>query len=245
MRLLHPSAKLSTGPAAGCDDCTRPKNLHDRAASLRRVLPGGSETGCPERPCRNRRDRRGPGAGPHPSPRGPVGALDPRGDKVRVARRDDAHGLQPVQAGALGQAGCSRLAWSPRGRPRCRPARRSWPGRRARTCTRWTAGHCNRPGRVRGSAPTRSPRRSPVTPRPPPARASFPSRSWLTFRPRPFISGHPRHVCARHGRSRTLANLSQQCWKACWRNPVLQAAAMARGLAADGSAGETGRADEC
>ncbi len=175
----------------------------------------------------------------------PVGALDPRGDDVRVARRDDAHGLQPVQAGALGQAGCSRLAWSPRGRPRCRPARRSWPGRRARTCTRWTAGHCNRPGRVRGSAPTRSPRRSPVTPRPPPARASFPSRSWLTFRPRPFISGHPRHVCARHGRSRTLANLSQQCWKACWRNPVLQAAAMARGLAADGSAGETGRADEC
>ena len=43
-----------------------------------------------------------------PALRAAVGALDPRGDDVRVAGMDDALGCQPVQAsthGALGQAG--------------------------------------------------------------------------------------------------------------------------------------------
>ncbi|MGP0027274.1 MAG: hypothetical protein ACLPKE_28535, partial [Streptosporangiaceae bacterium] len=43
-----------------------------------------------------------------PAQRAPVGSLDPGRDDVRVARGDDALGLQPVQARAhcpLGQAG--------------------------------------------------------------------------------------------------------------------------------------------
>lgn len=51
----------------------------------------------------------------------PVGALDPRREKVRVARPDDAPGLQPVQTGAhraLGQAGVAHQ----RGHRRERPA---------------------------------------------------------------------------------------------------------------------------
>ena len=114
--------------------------------------------------------------------RAAVGALDPCRDDARVAGPDNAAGVQPVQAGAhraLGQARCSGPGWPP---PGMRPGRRGWPGRRARPCTRWMAGRRDRPEPGPGSAPTRSPRRSPGTAARVRSPANHAPRRWAQFR---------------------------------------------------------------
>ena len=58
---------------------------------------------------------------------------------------------------------CSGRASLQMGTRRCRLVQCDWPSRRGRTCMRSTAGRRGRPGPGPGSAPTRSPRRSPAT----------------------------------------------------------------------------------
>ena len=87
---------------------------------------------------------------------------------IRAVMMPASHGvIVPPPPAGLGRcapsaptARCSGPAWPPRGTPPCRPALRGWPGRPARTCTRWMAASHDRPGPGPDSAPTRSPRRS-------------------------------------------------------------------------------------
>jgi hypothetical protein len=105
----------------------------DRGARVGGIgaVPAGANggrrgTGAPASRCRPQQGHRDHPRVQVPALWPPVGALDPGRDDVRVARRDDALGPQPVQAGAhrpLRQPGCSRPAWPPTGTRLLRPAR--------------------------------------------------------------------------------------------------------------------------
>jgi len=88
---------------------------------------------------------------------------------IRAATISGSHGradprrVQPVQAGPhrpLGQGGVPDERGHRRERARAVRPGMDWPGRAARTCTRWTAARPGRPGPGPGSAPRRSPRRA-------------------------------------------------------------------------------------
>jgi hypothetical protein len=105
-------------------------------------------------------------------------------------------------------ARCSGPAWPPTGTRTCRPARRDWPGRRARTCTRWTAARRGRPGPGPGSgaqeiASTLTGRRSSGAL----LRSGVPSRP-SQFQSHSPLSGtvHHRPPWEHHGWSRTAAD---------------------------------------
>ena len=57
----------------------------------------------------------------------------------------DGDDVLPDVVARLCAAGIAVEEWPPTGTPRSRPARHDWPGRRARTCTRWMAGRGGRP----------------------------------------------------------------------------------------------------
>ncbi len=82
------------------------------------------------------------------------------------------------------------------------------------------------PGSEQGSAPTRSPRRSPGTiPRqsvgaPGPGTGPGLKCGLIHPRPEPFTDGRARRIRAGHGRRRPVVNIRQQYWKACRGQPL-------------------------
>ena len=103
----------------------------------------------------------------------------------------------------------------------CRPARRGWPSRPARTCTRWTAACHDPPGPGPGSAPRDRlyARRHHL---PATGRRARPGTEpglkcgLIHLRPAAFTNGRVRCIRAGCGRWRILVNAGQHCWKGCW-----------------------------
>jgi hypothetical protein len=113
---------------------------------------------------------------------------------------------RPVAPGVAGVSGT----------PGRRPARRDWPGPRAPTCTRWTAGCRDLRAPGPGSMPKRSPRRSPDTPLVPRGRpAERIVRGLIHRRADAYADGRRWSVGAGCGPWRAAADREQQYWKAC------------------------------
>jgi hypothetical protein len=152
----------------------------------------------------------------------PAGALDPCRDDARVAQRDDALGLQPVQARAdraPGAARCSGPAWPPAGRGRVvRPGVAGQAGEHELARAGRPPAAIGR-NRARSSA-LGSPRRSPGTARKmrgPVTRAPAGGLSFGLIHPRPeqFTGDREPPSCPGPVHSRPVADGPAQSSKAC------------------------------
>ena len=151
-----------------------------------------------------------------PALRTPAGALDPRHDNVPIAGPDDPQ--PPANPGTCAPSAptgrCSGPAWPSTGTRPCRPARRGWPGRRARTCTCWTAGRRDRPGPGQVRRPgdrldAHGHRSSDVLPR---SRRPSLLSQFLSHSPASgAVHQRPPRSCS--GRSRTVAAIGER-WSA-------------------------------
>jgi hypothetical protein len=216
-----PPGELSTASppvATGCGDCTPsawPSAPGCPVAASLTPSPGHwrsrTATAAASRSCRARLRFRSQ----------PCGRRSAR--LIRAATMPGSHGeMMPRPPAGPGRcepsaptARCSGPAWPPTGTRPCRPARRGWPGRRARTCTRWTAARPRPAGTgarcsAQEIASTLTGHRSPgvVLRRGPPGHLS----QFLSHSP-PSAAVHQRPPQSCSGRSRTVADCGER-WPA-------------------------------
>jgi len=161
-----------------------------------------------------------------PALRPPTRALDPRRHDVRVAGPDDALGFQPVQEG--GTVRPDGTAWRTRATTDGK-AQSHRAGVAGQAGEHELAGAGGLPAAVGGNrGPVeRLGDRLDLIGHLPRARhsAKTPSRARAQFwaHSLPSAAVHrwpPAQIRARHERSRPVVNAGQQCWKACWGQPL-------------------------